>query len=311
MNNTHLTGLIAAPLTPFNSDYSLNLDVVPRLADHLTRQQVDGAFICGTTGEWPSLTGAERRALAEAWRKVTGPNLKLIIHVGHNCLADSQDLARHAESLEADAIGSLSTSFFHSATLDDVVEYCRKIALAAPHTPFYYYHMPEMTGENFNMAELLLAAGKAIPTFRGIKFTHSDMMDYGLTVAAAGDQYDVLFGRDQFLLAALALGAKGAVGTTYNHSARLYHKLMKAHAAGKVVEAREAQVYVQRIMRSQYKAGGVIVAGKAILAFQGIDCGPVRPPLTSLVGGKLATLKAELDTLDFFAQAGFSFRDAR
>jgi N-acetylneuraminate lyase len=306
MKSNRLTGLIAAPFTPFKPDFSLNLSVVPQLAEHLVTQKVAGAFIGGTTGEWPSLSTPERRAVADAWRKVTGPNLKLIVHVGHNSLVECQDLARHANSIGADAISALAPCVFRPATLQLIVDFCRQIAAAAPQTPFYYYHMPDLTGVNFNMAEFLPLARESIPTFSGIKFTHSNLMDFGMTLADAGDHLDVLFGRDEYLLAGLALGAKGAVGSTYNHSARLYHKLMEAHAAGFADKARDAQVYVQRLMVSQLKAGGVIVAGKAIMAFEGIDCGPPRPPFAPLVGQKLAAFKAELDALDFFAETGFS-----
>src|SRR5207253_9958808 len=113
---------------------------------------------------------------------------------------------------------------------------------AAPRTPFYYYHFPEMTGVDIKMHEFLPQAMRSIRTFRGIKFTHFDMMDYALTVAGAGDEYDILFGRDEFLLAGLVFGARGAVGSTYNYAAPLYTKLMAAYASGKMEDARAQQV---------------------------------------------------------------------
>lgn len=81
---------------------------------------------------------------------------------------------------------------------------------------------------------------------------------------------------------------------------------MRAHASGEADEARKTQVYLQRVMLAQHKAGGPIVAGKALMALEAIDCGPCRPPLTTLSGGQLAAFKARLDSLDFLAEAGFS-----
>lgn len=299
MKSTRLHGLIAAPFTPFKSDLSLNLKVVPKIAEHLVRQKVSGAFIGGSTGEYASLTREERIALAEVWRAASGPDLKLIVHVGHNSLAECRALARHAENLGADAIAALMPSYFRPASLRAVVEFCQGIAEAAPNTPFYYYHFPEMTGVNFNMVELLPEISRSIPSFRGIKFTHSDCIDYALTVADAGKRYDILFGHDGILLAALALGATGAVGSTYNYSARLYHRLMQAHAAGRNEEARKQQVYIQRAILSLKRHGGHI-AGKAVMAMAGIDCGSARPPLSPLTKKALAALKAELDAIGFF-----------
>jgi N-acetylneuraminate lyase len=297
-----LSGLIAAPFTPFKADFSLNLDRVPQIAQHLTSQKVTGAFIGGTTGEWASLTLAERRSLAEAWRKVTGPDLKLIVHVGHNCLGDSQELARHAESLGADAIAAIMPSFFRPANLESMGDFCRQIAQAAPNTPFYFYHFPDITGVNFNMDEFLPVARQSIPTFAGIKFTHSNLMDFGLVLAAAGDRYDVLFGRDEILLGGLAAGAKGAVGSTYNYSARLHYEMMCAYSEGNADEARKLEVYIQRSVFLLQKYGGGISAGKSIMAQVGVDCGPFLPPLSPLAAKGHAGLRADLDALDFFAK---------
>lgn len=298
-----LTGLITAPYTPYNADCSLKLETVPLIAEHLARQKLDGAFICGTTGEWPSMTRDERRALAEAWREAIGNSMKLIVHVGHSCLADSQDLARHAESIGADAIAALVPAFFRPATVEDAVDHCRLIARVAPRTPFYYYHMPDMTGADFNMIDFLPLAIRSIPTFKGIKFTHYNLWDFGLTLAAAGNKYDILCGRDEVLLAALALGAKGAVGSTYNYAAALNHRLMRTHAANQLEAATKQMAYLQKTIVPIVKYGG-LPAAKAVMAMSGVDCGPVRPPLARPTAQRLKALRRELGALDFFSKIG-------
>ena len=63
-------GLVAAPFTPFNSDLTINLDVIPAYARLLRDNGVTAAFVCGTTGEGLSLTQAERMQVAAAWAKV-------------------------------------------------------------------------------------------------------------------------------------------------------------------------------------------------------------------------------------------------
>jgi N-acetylneuraminate lyase len=303
MKPTRLTGLIAAPFTPFKADFSLNLDVVPRIAEHLVKNKVSGAFIGGTTGESGSLSLEERIKLTTAWRQAAGPELKLIVHVGHTCLGDSQEIARHAESVGADCIAAIMRAIAPPTTVEPCVDFCRRIAEAAPKTPFFYYHMPDVTRSTLAMADFLPAAAKSIPTFQGIKFTHSNLMDYGLTVAAAGDRFDILFGRDEFLLAGLAFGAKGAVGSTYNYSAALYHKLIQLHSSGKRDEATRQQVYIQQTVLPMAKFGG-LSAAKVIMAMLGVDCGPPRPPLETLPPKHVAALKKELDALDFFAAVG-------
>src|SRR5690554_5719942 len=93
---SRIAGLIAAPFTPFHADGQLNLRMIERQAAHLIASGVSGAFICGTTGESASLTIAERKLIAQRWVEVAGRELAIIVHTGHNCLADSRELAAHA-----------------------------------------------------------------------------------------------------------------------------------------------------------------------------------------------------------------------
>lgn len=297
-----LHGLIAAPFTPLRSDGSLALDRIGAYAAHLHRHGVTAAFAGGTTGEGASLATDERCELAARWRADKPAALKLIVHVGHQGLADSRALARHAQKIGADAISALAPSFFRPGNVAELVACCCDIAAAAPALPFYYYHMPSMTGVNLAMADFVPRAIEAIPTFAGVKFTHENLFDYGLTVAAAGDQRSILFGRDEILLSALALGATGAVGSTYNYLAPLYNRVIAAFRAGRRDEALEQQLLAQRIIAVMVKHGG-LSAGKAIMGLIGLDCGPLRLPLATLTAKQIDALRADLDALGFFQAA--------
>ena len=310
MKTTRLNGLIAAPFTPFNPDYSLNLKVIPDYVNHLVSQDVTGAFVGGSTGECASLSQDERIKLAAAWRTAAGPELKIIIHVGGNVLGDCCLLAAHAESVGADAIGALMPCYFKPAGIKGAVEFARAIAAAAPNTPFYYYHIPDMTGVHLEMTVLFPELVRAVPTFRGIKFTHWNVMDYSLTLAAAGTDYDILFGRDETLLAGLAAGARGAVGSTYNYAARLYYDLMQSYAAGNLEAARQQQVYIQRAVLPILNHGGQ-PANKAIMGMAGVDCGPARTPFLPISRETLKAVRSELDALNFFEAIRGKSEDSR
>lgn len=300
---TRLSGLIAAPFTPFQPDGALNLKQIAPLAARLSKQGVAGAFVCGTTGEGSSLTIAERKQIAARWRTDKPGGLKLIVHVGTNCIADSQELARHAQEIGADAIAAIAPCFFRPASVTDLAQWCADIASAAPDLPFYYYHMPAMTGVNVAMADFLPVAAARIPTFGGIKFTHENLLDYSLTLTAAGDRFDILFGRDEILLSALVLGAKGAVGSTYNYAAPIYHKVIDAHASGDHAAARAAQLEAAKFITAFSKYNG-LSANKAIMRLIGLDCGPIRQPLSQIDPAQEALMKADLESIGFFDAIG-------
>jgi N-acetylneuraminate lyase len=294
-----LSGLIAAPFTPFFSNEELNLAVVPRLAALLTRNGVTGAFICGTTGEGFSMTSDERRRTAEAWRAATPSGLKLIVHVGHLSLGESCALARHAQKIGVDAIATIAPSFFKPAGPAELVAWCRDVAAAAPDVPFYYYHMPSMTGLSITATEFLREAEGRIPTLTGVKFTYEDLDDYRAASAFGGGRYTILFGRDEILLQGLQLGAPGAVGSTYNYAAPLYQRVLQAFAAGDLTAAAREQTKSHRFIDVMNGAGG-LPAGKVIMRLIGVDCGPVRLPLRNLTVVQEQKLRVALEAVGFF-----------
>jgi N-acetylneuraminate lyase len=294
-----LSGLIAAPYTPFRPDGELALDVIPRLAALLARNGVSGAFVCGTTGEGHSLTTEERRRVVEAWRQAVPSGLKLVVHVGHLSLGESCALARHAQEIGVDAIATIAPNFFKPPGATELVAWCQQVAAAAPALPFYYYHMPAMTGVAISVTDFLAEADGKIPSLVGVKFTHEDLMDYSRAGEVAGGRYAMLFGRDEILLAGLCLGAVGAVGSTYNFAAPLFLRLMRAFAAGDLETARREQARARDFITVLHRHGG-LVAGKMVMKLIGIDCGPVRLPLRQPGAAAEQSLRKELEQVGFF-----------
>ena len=295
----HLTGLIAAVHTPMNSDGSLNLSVIEKQAESLMANGVNGAFVCGTNGEGLSLTIDERMKIARRWMDVADKDLNIIVHVGHNCLYDSKALASHAQEIGADAIAAVGPSFFKPKDAESLADLCAMIASSASELPFYYYHIPGLSGVNISMIEFLREGQNRISNLAGIKFSHTDIMDLAQCLTFEDGKYNVLFGKDEILLSAMVFGAKGAVGSTYNFAAPLYHIIMTAFQAGEIESARIEQNRAVEMVEILIKYGG-ISAGKAIMKMIGIDCGPVRPPLLNLTNEEYDKMYADLSEAGFF-----------
>jgi N-acetylneuraminate lyase len=295
---SRISGLIAAPFTAFNADGSLNLALIDQQAAVLIASGVSGAFICGTTGEGLSLSTEERRLVAERWVKAANQRLHVIVHVGHQAIGESCALAEHAEKIGAAGFATLGPTFFSVSGTAQLVEYCGRVAAAAPGLPFFYYHIPIMTRIDLPMHEFLRMGSQKIPNLAGIKFTHENLMDYRQCVEFEDGRFNILFGRDEILLAALSLGATGAVGSTYNYMAPVYTALIEAFQAGDLEAARRFQSVAIRIIVLMCQRGG-LPAGKAMMKMIGLDCGPVRPPLANLPTAAIEDFARELD------QAGF------
>jgi N-acetylneuraminate lyase len=298
---TKLRGLVAATHTPFDTDGRLKLAAVEKQAEHLLRNGVPAAFIGGTTGESHSLSLDERLALAERWVAVSkGTPLTVIVHVGANCLGDARTLAGQAQQLGVAAIAALAPSYFKPPTLDLLVECCRTVAAAAPGVPFYYYHIPPLTGLQFPMPDFLEAAAGRIPTLAGIKFSSPDLMAYQRCLRSGEGRFDIPWGVDEHLLSALAVGGVGGVGSSYNFAAPVYRRLIAAFEKGDLAAAREEQFRSVRLIQLLAEFG-YMAASKATLEFLGVDVGPARLPNANLTPEQRSRLAAALDRLGFDA----------
>jgi N-acetylneuraminate lyase len=208
-------------------------------------------------------------------------------------------LAAQAQSLKADAISALAPSYFKPKSLDALVACCAEIAGAAPALPFYFYDIPSMTGVQFSMPEFLAVAPARIANLAGIKFTNADLAAYQSCVHAEGGRFDIPWGTDEYLLAALAVGAAGAVGSSYNFAAPIYQRILAAFSKGDLAGARAEQYRSVRVI--ELLAGfGYMAAAKTVMGFLGIDVGPARLPHANLSAEQRTQLKGRLDEMGFF-----------
>jgi N-acetylneuraminate lyase len=294
-----LRGLIAAAFTPMQADGSIAPRVVPRIVDHLIADGVDGLFVCGSTGEGPSLTCDERRATADAYIDATAGRLPVVVHVGHNSLAVARELASHADGAGADAIAMTPPSYFVPASPDVLIDCIEHVAGAAPDTPMYYYHIPLLTRVGVDMVDLLDAAAVRLPSLAGVKFSDLSLPELQVCADAHGDRFTILSGVDEQYLHGMIAGADGAIGSTYNFAAPLYRTISGLMESGDVESAGRAQVLAARMCRTILRFPGQ-PALKATMSLIGFDCGPNRLPLRSLTNQQRERLRQDLEGIGFF-----------
>ena len=267
-------GLIAAVPAAFQEDGSVDIGAIGPLAEHVGRIGCAGVFVNGTTGESMSLTVEERERILCEWRRVWPADRLLFAHVGHNCLVDAQRLARHAQKTGADAVAAIAPSFFKPAGVEGMVQWCEQVAGSVPDIPFYFYYMPALTGSAFPVARFLEQAGPRIPNLAGVKYTHETLADFVEALRLENGRFDMLWGRDEMLLAAWAMGARSATGSTFSLAAPLYLDLIAAFERGDLTSAREAQARAIATINVLAATGNFFAALKQGLRDQGL---PIRP----------------------------------
>ena len=145
------------------------------------------------------------------------------------------------------------------------------------------------------MVRFIELARARIPNFAGVKYTHLDPLDFQACVREHGDSTRLYWGCDELLVTGLALGAHGAVGSTYNFAAPLYHRLIAAHQDGDTQTCQLLQRQAAQLVEI-LAAHGYMAAAKATMKYLGINVGTVRCPLPKLAEDGEAKVFSDLES---------------
>ena len=294
-----MQGLVAAVVTPMTDDGELNLGLVPKIVDHLEGNGIAGVYIAGSTGEGMSLSDEERMAVADAYLEHCRGRMRTVVQVGHNSMKAAAALAAHAQANGADAISATPTGYFQAEGERGLIGLMAAIAEGAPATPFYYYHIPALSGAAMNPMRFTELAGEEIPTFCGIKYTDAGTSYNLSSLQKAGPGLEFLSGTDEAYLQSLAQGYEGAVGSTYNYAAPLYHQVRKAFEEGDLAGARLWQARALEMLEAMLGTCGR-ASLKAMMSMVGIDCGPARRPIEPATSEQLSDLRNQLEAMGWF-----------
>jgi N-acetylneuraminate lyase len=294
-----MEGLIAATLTPFNDDGSIHLEAIGPYVELLCHNNIRGLYVCGSTGEGMSLSTSERKSVTEEFVRSTSRRIPVIVQVGHNSIAEACELARHAANCGADLVSATCPSYFKISDVETLLDYVQSIAAAAADLPFYYYHIPSLTGSKIDIVEFLERAASRVPNLVGLKYTDTLLHEFQACRAVCDQRFDVVWGCDEMLLGALATGAKAAIGSTYNAVAPLAQSIISAFESGDMETARTSQLTHVRFVRSLL-AFPFHAAIKETMGKLGCDLGRSRLPVKqSLTSQQSLSWANQLSSMEF------------
>ena len=269
--NGKYNGIFTALLTPFNEAGEVNEGELIKLIKFNLDLGVRGFYVCGSTGESFLLSKEERMKIMEIVKR-EAEGSTLIAHIGSLDERDACEMARHAKALGYDAISSVAPFYFKFSPAE-IKGYYERLADAGE-LPMLVYHIPALSG--VSLSQDSMSAFLRDPRFLGIKYTSNDFF----TLERLKAEYpDKLFfnGYDEMLLSGLAMGADGAIGSTYNFMADKFVKIYSLFSEGKLDEARKIQNEANKIITILCKIG-VMQAEKEILCQLGFDFGCCRHP---------------------------------
>ena len=281
-------GIFPAFYACYEDDGSVSPARTRALAKYLLDKGVKGLYVGGSSGECIYQGVEERKTILENVMAEVGGKMTIIAHVACNNTADSQELARHAESLGVDAIASIPPIYFHLPPYG-IAQYWNDISAAAPNTDFIIYNIPQLAGVALSIP--LLQEMKKNPRVIGVKNSSMPTQDIQMWKDEGGENFVVMNGPDEQFISGLAMGATGGIGGTYAVMPELFLKVWDLFHAGKMAEAAKIQNEICRIIYKLCSAHGNLYAVmKEVIKQHGMDIGSVRKPLPALVDSDLAVV---------------------
>jgi N-acetylneuraminate lyase len=303
MKEIWIEGLVPAVFTPLHEDGSLNLQLIRPIVDHLVANKAAAIYVCGSTGEGPSLSVEERMKVTQAYVDAAAGRTPIIVQVGHNSLSEARRMSQHAQAIGADAISAVPPSYFKVGSLDVLIACLKEITDGAPDLPFYYYHIPHLTATNVDVVQFIKLCSERLPNLVGVKYSTPTIYELQACVDLDNGRFNMLFGSDEMLLSGLIGGAHGAVGSTYNFAMPLYYRVIDAFKRNDIAEAQKNQglsVKMIQVIGEHSPSGSYGPALKAMMGLIDLDCGPVRLPQVTLPPTEIAAMRQNLEAIGFF-----------
>lgn len=267
-------GIFPALLTPFDKNGEINIDSLLKLTEYNLKKGVNGFYVGGSTAEGFMLDSDEHYKMYAAAAEGAGGKCTLIAHVGDMSLKNAVRYAKMAEELGYDAISSV-TPFYYKYTGEQIVDYYKTLSSSC-NLPVIIYCIPALSGvaADLEVFEKLLSSEE----FIGLKFTSNDFF---LMERMKNKYPDKIFynGYDEMCLCGLAVGADGAIGSTYNLMAEKFIEIYELVNKDKFKKALNIQNRANDIIAALVDGVDVKASLKyAISEFAGIDMGLCRAP---------------------------------
>ncbi len=292
-----LEGVIGFPVTPFNDDYSINLEGYRNNLRYMLKQPMCALVAAGGTGELYSLTQEEIRQIVDATIEEVAGRVPVIAGVGFaGALANS--LAKQASDCGADGVLAFPP-YYPNAEMDGLVDYYSDIAKVSNLGVLVYsrdwaHYTPEQ-------AERIAK----IPNVVAWKDGSADIRRYQMIREHLGDQLHWIGGAgDDMVPGYYGIGIRAYTSSISAVAPRLSIRLHELGIAGdfevlnQLIHDHVVPLYALRTKRKGYE----VSAMKALLEMLGLCGGPVRPPLVEVAKTERIQLQA---ILDGWGSAGF------
>ena len=283
MKKPFFTGACTALVTPFLGD-RVNYPMLEQLLRRQIDAGIEAVVICGTTGEAPTLSDAEKLELFRRSKAYCGDSCKIIAGTGSNSTAHTVTLSKAAEDMGADGLLVVSP-YYNKATPEGLITHFSTVAKAVS-LPIILYNVPSRTTVDIPVS--VYRELSRIPNIVGLKEASVDMTK--ITKIRRSCDLTIWSGNDDLITPVISLGGMGVISVLSNVVPYETQALCHAALDGDFDTAAALQMELQPLVEALFCEVNPIPVKEAMKLI-GYDCGSCRLPLTPISDVNLAKLK--------------------
>lgn len=275
MNRDIFKGLGVALVTPFMENGAVDFAAVARIVDNLIEGGVDYILVLGTTGETPTLTTDERKALVRFVRERVAGRVHLMVGVGGNCTRDVITTLKTWDLSGYDAVLSVNP-YYNKPNQEGLYQHFKAIAEASP-LPIMLYNIPGRTGVNMT-PETIARIATDCQNVIGVKEASGDLVQMERVKALTPSDFLLISGDDGLTVEVIKRGGVGVISVLANAYCAETAEVVKLALDGDIAEAESKLGALDNIISSLFEEGNP-VGIKTLLSLKGVCTNTMRLPL--------------------------------
>ena len=287
MNQSIFKGIATALITPFTARGEVDYEAYGRIIDWQIESGIDALVSCGTSGEGPTLSDEEHKAVVRFCVERAAGRVPVIAGTGSNDTAYAIELTRFACDVGADAM-LVVTPYYNKATQEGLYRSFMTIADAST-KPLILYNVPSRTGCNIQPATYARLAEHE--NIRAIKEANGNISSVVETLSLVGGKLDMYSGNDDQIVPILSMGGAGCISVLSNILPRETCEICRRFFAGDVQGAAQLQMRYLPLIQALFCEVNPIPV-KAAMAAMGYCADVLRLPLTPMEDANRARLLA-------------------
>ena len=280
-------GLGTAMITPFDADGAVDYSALEKIVDSQLKGNVDALFVCGTTGEPPTMNAAEREKVIKSVIDQVNGKIPVFVGTGSNDCAHAVELSKHAQEMGADGVLAV-TPYYNKCTQDGLYLYYKAINDAID-IPIVAYNVPGRTG--VNMKSETVERLTSLKNVKGVKEASGNIAQILETSRRIrGSQINLYSGDDCIAVPIMSVGGSGLISVASNAIPSIMSEMIHAWLDGDHAKALDMQMKYQPFFEAMFLEVNPIPVKTACALLD--LCKPyMRLPLTTLTDGNREKLE--------------------